>query len=104
MTAIRTVASPVPFGTPFSVTEEVAIAPSSKGGRDLSTISITTVPETSTWATMTLGFAGLGYAAFRRSAKGQSPSSRSDPSPISNVKKGRPWRADKMRSLTSDAH
>jgi len=27
------------------------------------------VPEPSTWAMMALGFAGLGYAAFRRSAK-----------------------------------
>ncbi len=29
------------------------------------------VPEASTWAMMTLGFAGLGYAAFRRNAKGR---------------------------------
>jgi len=29
----------------------------------------TSVPEPSTWAMMALGFAGLGYAAFRRSAK-----------------------------------
>jgi hypothetical protein len=28
-------------------------------------------PETSTWAMMVLGFAGLGYAAFRRNSKGQ---------------------------------
>jgi hypothetical protein len=27
------------------------------------------IPETSTWAMMVFGFAGLGYAAFRRSAK-----------------------------------
>jgi hypothetical protein len=27
------------------------------------------VPEPSTWAMMALGFAGLGYAAFRRSSK-----------------------------------
>ena len=27
------------------------------------------VPEPSTWAMMALGFAGLGYAAFRRRAK-----------------------------------
>ena len=30
-----------------------------------------TVPETSTWAMMVLGFLGLGYAAFRRTAKGR---------------------------------
>jgi hypothetical protein len=29
------------------------------------------VPEASTWAMMTLGFAGLGYAAFRRNTKGR---------------------------------
>jgi hypothetical protein len=63
------VTSPVPFGTPFSLTEEIAITPGSANGSDLSTVGVTTIPETSTWAMMTLGFAGLGYAAFRRSAK-----------------------------------
>jgi PEP-CTERM motif len=29
------------------------------------------VPEPSTWAMMLLGFAGLGYAAFRRNSKGR---------------------------------
>jgi hypothetical protein len=29
------------------------------------------VPESSTWAMMMVGFAGLGYAAFRRSSKSQ---------------------------------
>lgn len=29
------------------------------------------VPEPSTWAMMMLGFAGLGYAAFRRASRGQ---------------------------------
>jgi hypothetical protein len=31
----------------------------------------TPVPEPATWAMMALGFAGLGYAAFRRNTKGQ---------------------------------
>ena len=31
----------------------------------------TVIPEPSTWAMMALGFAGLGYAAFRRNSKGQ---------------------------------
>jgi hypothetical protein len=31
----------------------------------------TPVPEPATWAMMALGFAGLGYAAFRRNSKGQ---------------------------------
>ena len=53
------------------MTEEIAIRPGAKGGMDLSGISVigSAIPETSTWAMMTLGFAGLGYAAFRRSAK-----------------------------------
>ena len=33
----------------------------------------TPVPEPATWAMMALGFAGLGYAAFRRNSKGQAP-------------------------------
>jgi hypothetical protein len=31
---------------------------------------VTPVPELSTWAMLALGFAGLGYAAFRRSRRG----------------------------------
>jgi len=31
------------------------------------------VPEPATWSMMLLGFAGLGYAAFRRNAKGRAP-------------------------------
>ena len=31
----------------------------------------TPVPEPATWAMMALGFAGLGYAAFRRNTKGR---------------------------------
>jgi hypothetical protein len=33
--------------------------------------SLASVPEPSTWAMMALGFAGLGYAAFRRNSKGR---------------------------------
>jgi hypothetical protein len=33
--------------------------------------SLASVPEPSTWAMMGLGFAGLGYAAFRRNTKGR---------------------------------
>ena len=32
-----------------------------------------TIPESSTWAMMMLGFAGLGYAAFRRTGKSSRP-------------------------------
>jgi hypothetical protein len=37
------------------------------------TVTTTGVPEPATWAMMVLGFMGLGYAAFRRSAKGRAP-------------------------------
>jgi PEP-CTERM motif len=33
--------------------------------------TLASVPEPSTWAMMLLGFAGLGYAAFRRNSKGR---------------------------------
>ena len=33
--------------------------------------SLASIPEPSTWAMMALGFAGLGYAAFRRNSKGR---------------------------------
>jgi hypothetical protein len=33
------------------------------------TLTIGAVPEPSTWALMLLGFAGLGFAGYRRSAK-----------------------------------
>jgi hypothetical protein len=33
--------------------------------------TLATVPEQSTWAMMVIGFAGLGYAAFRRNSKGR---------------------------------
>src|ERR1700722_13941924 len=34
-------------------------------------VTSTSTPEPSTWAMLVLGFAGLGYAAFRRNSKGQ---------------------------------
>jgi hypothetical protein len=33
--------------------------------------SLVSVPEPSTWAMMAIGFAGLGYAVFRRNSKGR---------------------------------
>jgi hypothetical protein len=38
-------------------------------GYALDITSVTTVPETSTWAMMLVGFAGLGFAGYRRSKK-----------------------------------
>jgi PEP-CTERM motif len=32
----------------------------------LTSFTVTSVPEPSTWAMMVLGFAGLGYAGYRR--------------------------------------
>jgi Protein of unknown function (DUF642)/PEP-CTERM motif len=39
---------------------------SSNGGVMLDAVSISAVPEPSTWVMMLLGFAGLGFAAYRR--------------------------------------
>jgi hypothetical protein len=33
------------------------------------TLEVAAVPETSTWAMMILGFAGIGFMAYRRSRK-----------------------------------
>jgi hypothetical protein len=38
---------------------------------EFSFVPSSAVPESSTWAMMALGFAGLGYAAFRRNSKGR---------------------------------
>jgi PEP-CTERM motif len=54
---IRDTAGPIPFFT----------ASSSRNAFEFDMGS--SVPEPSTWAMMALGFAGLGYAAFRRSPK-----------------------------------
>jgi len=36
---------------------------------DLGTLTVAAVPEASTWAMMLLGFAGVGFVAYRRKAK-----------------------------------
>jgi hypothetical protein len=36
-------------------------------------LTVTGIPEPPAWAMMALGFAGLGYAAFRRSSKKSRP-------------------------------
>jgi hypothetical protein len=33
------------------------------------TVTVGSVPETSTWAMMVIGFAGLGYAGYRASRR-----------------------------------
>ncbi len=51
--------------SPFSLTEMYVIT-ASGAGQALSTEHISSIPELSTWAMMAVGFAGLGFAAFRR--------------------------------------
>jgi PEP-CTERM motif len=41
----------------------------SDSGKNAFEFSLGTVPEPSTWTMLALGFAGLGYAAFRRNSK-----------------------------------
>jgi hypothetical protein len=55
----------VPVSSPFSLTEMyVTTAPGA--GSALSTEHIQAIPELSTWTMMAIGFAGLGFAAFRK--------------------------------------
>jgi PEP-CTERM motif len=44
----------------------VESGPASQQGSLLTNVSVSTVPEASTWAMMMLGFAGLGFAAYRK--------------------------------------
>jgi hypothetical protein len=57
-----------PFGPltgPYSLTEEYIIT-APRGGSSASTIYMPGSPEPSTWAMMLLGFAGLGFVAYRK--------------------------------------
>jgi hypothetical protein len=58
---------------PYSITEEYIITAGSGGGSANSTI-VVSVPETSTWAMMILGFLGVGFMAYR--GKGRGPALR----------------------------
>jgi PEP-CTERM motif len=59
----------------LSVVKDQSDFAGSAGSADSSILgnafSVRGVPEPSTWAMMVLGFAGLGYAAFRRNSKGR---------------------------------
>ena len=67
---IFTKTTSVDVTSPFSVTEEFTVKSNGFAGAANNTIDLSgTVPETSTWAMLVLGFMGLGYTAFRRSAK-----------------------------------
>jgi hypothetical protein len=43
--------------------------PSYSGLNDVSVVAVAPVPEPSTWAMMILGFAGVGFMAYRRKSK-----------------------------------
>jgi hypothetical protein len=70
---------PVPDNTLFSMTETVSItlAPNtglgSYGQFFEADAQVHGVPEPSTWALMLIGFAGLGFAAYRRQKKDTAP-------------------------------
>jgi hypothetical protein len=53
----------------YSVTEEYIITVGAGGGSANSTI-VVSVPETSTWAMMILGFLGVGFMAYRGKSRG----------------------------------
>jgi PEP-CTERM motif len=53
-----------PFGN-ISVTDEFLITATGQGSAN-NTINVNTVPEPSTWAMMLLGFAGVGFLAYRQ--------------------------------------
>ena len=55
---------------PYSLTEKFVISETMPGQARLAErITATLIPEAPTWAMMAIGFAGLSYAAFRRSVK-----------------------------------
>jgi hypothetical protein len=45
------------------------LGPSNQQGNLLANVTVSAVPEASTWAMMILGFAGLGFMAYRQKAK-----------------------------------
>jgi hypothetical protein len=57
-----------PSANPFSLTIGTAIALTS-GGSATGDLSLSAVPEPSTWAMMILGFIGVGFMAYRRKDK-----------------------------------
>jgi hypothetical protein len=58
----------------FSPSEKVTSVTLGSTGNSLEVAGLSVssaIPEPATWAMMLIGFTGLGYAAFRRSAKDQ---------------------------------
>jgi PEP-CTERM motif len=61
-------------GNPVSTRAAIVIGDSVVFTPDLTTVTLvssvsTSVPEPSTWAMMLVGFAGLGFAAYRQRTK-----------------------------------
>ena len=59
--------APTSLTSPFSLTEQFTLALPAHGEllNRGQAIVLSSVPEPSTWAMMLIGFAGLGFAAFR---------------------------------------
>jgi hypothetical protein len=56
-----------PGAGPYSLQEVFTIHATGAGNTNLSIdLTSSAIPETSTWAMMLLGFAGLGYVGFRK--------------------------------------
>jgi hypothetical protein len=71
-TASVTLATMKELGGAGSPTYYLVFTGSSQGNMSVGgTVSTSPIPEPSTWAMLVIGFMGLGYAAFRRSAKGR---------------------------------
>ena len=61
-----------PGTTSLTVSDTFTVLPGGSNATGISNSFVeNTVPEPSTWAMMIIGFAGLGYAAFRRNSRGR---------------------------------
>lgn len=56
------------WGSPGVTFDSMTLA-SSQNSFEIDNVAVGSVPEPATWAMMALGFAGLGYAGFRRGRK-----------------------------------
>ena len=59
------------WGIGIALTALVSLLVSAGSGQPALLLSSLTVPEPSTWAMMLLGFAGLGFAGYRRAKAGR---------------------------------
>ena len=61
--------APMAASAPWSPINIDTQAPGLRRGPGGDDLSVTIVPEPSTWAMMMLGFAGLGFAGYRKARK-----------------------------------